>query len=536
MANSYLQDARILIVDDKESNINLLEDLLAESGYHHKHAVTDSRLVAGLFNTFKPDLILLDLMMPHLDGFEVMAQLRTLVPKNEYLPILVLTADISVETKMKALSSGAKDFLSKPFNLYEVRLRIENLLETRYLHQQLNNQNQILEEKVKERTKELELTNKELTISRDKAMESDRLKATFLNNISHEIRTPLNGILGFAPLVIDPEISLEEKKDFLDVLEMSSKRLMNTVTDILDMSLIISGTMKAHLKPTVISSSLLSVFIDFQESANIKMLDFNIQLPDDADQFILNIDEVLLRNAISKLVDNSIKFTKKGSVDMGFKLINNEIEIFVKDTGTGIEDDAQQRIFSHFMQENVSCTRAYEGNGLGLSIARGIIQLLGGDIHLESAKNVGTTFYLTLPYVKSIASPEPTNLTTNVIRVKGMPTILIAEDDDSNYFYLETLLKNDSKIKRAFNGQEAVDLCRKHPEISLVLMDIKMPVMNGMEASRIIKSLRGDLPVIALTAYAERDNEHKILEAGCDGYYSKPINRTELLSIIQKYL
>jgi two-component system sensor histidine kinase/response regulator len=533
MTNSYLQNAKILIVDDKESNINLLEDLLTESGYHHNHAVTDSRLVAGLVNTFKPDLILLDLMMPHLDGFEVMAQLKTLVPKNEYLPILVLTADISVETKIKALSIGAKDFLSKPFNLYEVRLRIENLLETRYLHQQLNNQNQILEEKVKERTKELELTNHELTIARDKALESDRLKTAFLNNISHEIRTPLNGILGFASLVIQPDITIEEKDEFLEILNSSGTRLINTITDIMDMSLIISGNMEVHPKPTVISSLLMDVFMDFQKLAAKKNLEFNIQFPEDADQITLHTDEELLRKAVSKLVDNAVKFTKEGSIILGFERISNAYEIFVKDTGIGIENDAQKLVYENFRQENVSNTRGHEGSGLGLSITRGMMQLLGGQVRLESAKNMGTTAFLTLAFNTIPTSVKPENTT---IAIDGkMPIILIAEDDDNNFLYAETLLRKDAKILRAYNGQEAVDLCRKHPDISLALMDIKMPVMGGIEATYIIKSFRNDMPIIALTAYAQSGDEFKIKEAGCDDYLSKPFNETELLNFIQKY-
>jgi two-component system sensor histidine kinase/response regulator len=357
-------------------------------------------------------------MMPYLDGFEVMAQLKDLLPKGIYLPILVLTADINKETKLRALSSGAKDFLSKPFDMYEVRLRIENLLETRYLYQLLENQNQILDNKVKERTKELELSNKELIISRDKAQKSNRLKTAFLNNISHEIRTPLNGILGFASIVIQPDITTEEKEEYLEILNVNSTRLMNTITDIMDISLITSGNMEVHPQFTDISLLLKKVYDNFQESAKKKKLDFSIQLPNKADQFITNTDEELLRKAVSKLVDNSIKFTQEGSVNMGFELINNEIEIFVKDTGKGIDDDAQELIFKNFMLEDGSNTRGYEGNGLGLSIAKGMMQLLGGKIHLTSTKNVGTTVILTLPNITSSASSKPTNL-TNVISAEG---------------------------------------------------------------------------------------------------------------------
>jgi CheY-like chemotaxis protein/anti-sigma regulatory factor (Ser/Thr protein kinase) len=302
----------------------------------------------------------------------------------------------------------------------------------------------------------------------------------------------------------------------------------------MDISLIISGNMEVHTKPIDISSLLTNVFENFQKPSMKKNLELKMLFPDNAEQFILITDGEMLRKAVSKLVDNSIKFTEEGSVTLGFEILNNEIEIFVKDTGKGIEKDAQELVYKNFMQENISNTRGHEGNGLGLSIAKGVIQLLGGTIRLESIKNVGTSMFLTLPYVTSTTSSKQKNL-TNEIKVDGVPIILIAEDDDHNYLYIETLLSKDYKTLRACNGQEAVDLCKKHPDINLVLMDIKMPVMNGIEATLIIKHFRNDLPIIAVTAYAQSGDEFKIKEAGCDHYLSKPINKTELFSLIQKH-
>ena len=203
MIDSTYKNAKILIVDDKEVNIDILTGLLDIQGYHNLASTTDPRLVVGLYQSFQPDLILLDLMMPHLTGYEVMDQLKEIAPADVYLPILVLTADITTEAKQKALRHGANDFLSKPFDLIEVGLRIENLLFTRFLHQQSLNQNQILEVKVKERTAELEKSNAELIVAREKAESGDRLKTAFIRNISHEIRTPLNGILGMYQVLSD---------------------------------------------------------------------------------------------------------------------------------------------------------------------------------------------------------------------------------------------------------------------------------------------------------------------------------------------
>ena len=375
----------------------------------------------------------------------------------------------------------------------------------------------------------------ELVIAKDKAEESDRLKTSFINNISHEIRTPLNGILGFAPFIIQPDITMEEKREYLEILETSSNRLINTIDDIMDISLIISGNMEVHPQPINISSLLMDIFEQYQEPTEKKNLNFKIQFPDNAYNYILHTDGEMLRKAVSKIADNSVKFTKEGSVALGFALKESEIEIFVKDTGVGIEKDTQENIYKHFSQEDISLTRGYEGSGLGLSIAKGMIQLLGGEIRLESTKNVGTTVFLTLPNITSTDSTEPKNL-AKAIEIKGMPLILIAEDEDCNYSYIETLLRKDCNTLRAFNGQEAVDLCKKHPDINLVLMDIKMPIMNGIEATHIIKSFRNDLPIIAVTAFAQSGDEFKIKEAGCDDYLSKPIKKAEILSLIQLYL
>jgi signal transduction histidine kinase len=251
----------------------------------------------------------------------------------------------------------------------------------------------------------------ELMIARDTAEASDRLKTAFMNNISHEIRTPLNGILGFAPFIIQPDITLEEREEFLEVLFDSSNRLLNTINNIMDISLIISGNMEVHSIPIDILPILTKVFKDFQESGMKKNLEFKMEFPEMVDTFILNTDGEILRKAISKLVDNAVKFTKEGSITLGFELINNEIEIFVKDTGEGIEKDSQERIYKSFMQENIHNTRGHEGAGLGLSISKGLMQLLGGKIRLDSIKNSGTTVTLTLPIITPTDSSEPINKT-----------------------------------------------------------------------------------------------------------------------------
>ncbi|WP_461643171.1 hybrid sensor histidine kinase/response regulator [Labilibaculum euxinus] len=428
--------------------------------------------------------------------------------------------------------------------VYQNELKEKRAAELVLANKELVYQNELKEKRAAElivANEELAYQNKlkekravELVNAKNKAEASDHLKTAFMNNISHEIRTPLNGILGFAPLIIQSDITMEEKEEFLEILNSSSDRLLNTINAIMDISLIISGNMEVHPQPINISSLLTNTYHNFQESCMKKNLAVKMQFPDNVDNFILNTDGELLQKAVSKLVSNAVKFTTKGSITLGFELINNEIEIFVKDTGTGIEKDSQKIIYKSFMQENISDTRGHEGSGLGLSISKGIIQLLGGKIRLESKKDIGTTVFLSIPNIAPAVSSKPKKI-TKPIKEKKTPFILIAEDDNSCYYYEEILLKNDNKIVRACNGQKAVDLCKMHPDITLVLMDIKMPVMDGIEATHLIKSFRKDLPIVAVTAHAQSGDAFKIKEAGCDEYISKPIKKAKLLSLIQKY-
>jgi DNA-binding response OmpR family regulator len=235
MIDSTLKNANILIVDDQQANIDILTGLLDAKGFTNYTSTTDSRKVVRLFEEHKPDLLLLDLNMPHLNGFQVMIQLKVLIPPTTYFPILVLTADVTTESKQKALSIGASDFLTKPFDLIEVDLRIKNLLKARYLYQQLENQNLILEEKVKERTAKLEETNIELTIAKEKAEEMNRVKNYFLSNMSHELRTPLISIMGFAEL-LQQEIKDKEQLEFVNYILEGGQRLNNTLSSILELS------------------------------------------------------------------------------------------------------------------------------------------------------------------------------------------------------------------------------------------------------------------------------------------------------------
>ena len=400
MIDSSLKNVNILVVDDQEPNLLLLKEFLEMQGYSNIVTTSDPREAIPLVKSFDPDLILLDLGMPFMNGFEVMEQLKFVVPKSTFLPILILTADVTGESKRRALAGGASDFLTKPFDLIEVSLRIKNLLLTKYLLQQAEIQNEILEQKVKERTSELQKSNADLIIAKDKAESSDRLKSAFLRIISHEIRTPLNGILGSASLMAMIELPMEERQEFVDMMQDSSDRLVNTVNDYVDMALIVSGNLEINIEPVYIIKMIDEAVNKFRKHGNAKNLELLISLPNDMNELRINTDPILLQKVLNHLIDNAVKYTHKGEITLGFILKPDFIEFFIKDTGIGIDPESKEQIFNIFVQGDASISRTTEGSGLGLSIIKGIVTILGGEISLDSVKGEGTTVIFTLPLEK----------------------------------------------------------------------------------------------------------------------------------------
>ena len=249
---------------------------------------------------------------------------------------------------------------------------------------------------VKENITERKKLTSDLIEARIRAEASDKLKTAFLNNVSHEVRTPLNGILGFSELIIQPGILQKEKESYLKILNESSERLLNTITDFTDISLIVSGNMVVKFKPVDLSLLLDRIYIKYHPKCIARNLVFLKQIPSDL-KFPLLCNEEMIEKALSNLLDNSLKFTIKGSIILGADFINREFELFVKDSGSGIDPEAKSTVFQIFMQEDSDSTRGYEGSGLGLSIAKGLVELMGGRIKMESEKGIGTTVYLNFP-------------------------------------------------------------------------------------------------------------------------------------------
>ncbi len=384
--------------------------------------------------------------------------------------------------------------------------------------------------------------NDELKIALEKAQESDRLKSSFLANMSHEIRTPLNGILGFANLLAEPDLTNEERSIYASVINKSSKRLMNTINDLIEISKIEVGQVNVTKKETSVNKLLNELHTFFLPDAAEKGLKLAVEsiLPDE--KAVIITDEFMLNGILTNLINNAIKFTEQGGVTYGYKLKNNFLEFYVKDTGIGVPEDKKESIFNRFEQAETGHSRSYEGSGLGLPISKGYIEKLGGEIWLESKEGKGATFMFTIPYDVKESEPgdnENSSHPDSIINPEDHNAInlLVVDDEEINLLYFDKILKNKfPNIAFAQSGEQAIDVVKNIPEIKLVLMDLKMPGVNGFEATRQIKKINNDIIVIAQTAYALEGDREKALAAGCDEYISKPIEKERLFEILDRYL
>jgi len=388
----------------------------------------------------------------------------------------------------------------------------------------------------KEKLKEI---NSELQKAKAKAEESDRLKSAFLANMSHEIRTPMNGIMGFAELLKKANLDSEEQKSYIDIIEKSGTRLLNIINDIVDISKIEAGQMNLVLSVTNIDDQLQYIQTFFNPEAEEKGIQLLLKKSLDQDETIIRTDREKLFAILINLVKNAIKFTPKGTIEFGYEKKDDHIEFFVKDSGIGIPKERHDAIFERFIQAHFNDKMALQGAGLGLSIAKAYVELLGGKIWVESELGKGSIFYFTLPCMVKFEENVPAQvkfLANSFDSEFAKLKILIAEDDNISRMLITNVLRSYSKeILTVKTGLEAVEICRNNPDIDLILMDIQMPQMNGYEATKEIRKFNEKVIILAQTAFALEGDKEKTIEAGCNGYISKPIKKEELSNVLQHY-
>jgi CheY-like chemotaxis protein/nitrogen-specific signal transduction histidine kinase len=396
--------------------------------------------------------------------------------------------------------------------------------------------------KLKLATEQLEIANKKLKEYEEKALKAEKasqMKSLFLANMSHEIRTPLNAIEGFSRVIAETD-SEEERMKYLQIIESNNQRLGSLVNEILDLSRIESGELvikKAMTNLNDLCDSILQLF-KFRCPDTVK-LEWDKPLM----SAMMNTDANRLTQVFSNLISNALKHTPSGRITFGYRLINEtqNIEFFVKDTGSGIAPEFLAHIFDTYVSQDAAKQQGY---GLGLALCKIIVEKLGGTISVNSILSKGSTFTFTLPFEGTIGGVkmDQSTTTTNVrtIRVSERPmmnmkTILVAEDEDSNYELVKIVLQKRYRLIRAHNGIEAVQMNEdEHPD--MILMDIRMPGMNGLDATRIIKEVSHNTPVVALSAYAFDENIREAKAAGCDEFMAKPFRVENLIEMVRKYV
>ena len=382
---------------------------------------------------------------------------------------------------------------------------------------------------------------KTLLLAKEKAEESDRLKSAFLSNMSHEIRTPMNGILGFAQILKEPNLSGEEQQECISIIQKSGTRMLNIINDIISISKVEAGQMEIVVSETNINEQIEYIYTFFKPEVEGKGIKLFMKTGLPLHEAIISTDREKLYAILTNLVKNAIKFTSEGSIEVGYRPAGDKksIEFFVKDTGIGIQKDRQEAVFERFIQADILDPKALQGAGLGLSISKAYVEMLGGKIWMESDPGKGSVFYFTIPYRQE---QKAGGLDKHVLPVEHTANqekkleILIAEDDETSERFLTKAVEIvGKKILRVRTGAEAVEACRNNPGIDLVLMDIKMPGMNGYEATRQIRQFNKDVIIIAQTAYGLLGDKDKALAAGCNEYLSKPIVGDVLKKLLQKY-
>lgn len=492
-----------------------LEELKEKVGTNIKHASSNSeiiKLIDKLFSDKKS--INYESLVTAKDGVKYNLQ-TTLTPilneNNEIEKIIAIDSDIT------ELKNAEIEILQKN---EEISAQKEELEKHRY-H---------LERIVEKRTIDLQ-------IAKEKAEESDRLKSSFLTNMSHEIRTPMNAIIGFSNMLEDNDLDTKTKTEIIQEISTNSYSLLNLIDNILELARFDTNQFKVQKKKFEPDQVLKEVYYSFFDIIKLKGVNFVLNIPET--KISLQSDSYRISQMFKNLIDNAIKFTNQGSIEIGYSLVKNAVEFHVKDTGIGLSVDLQDHIFERFTKIEDNKKKLYRGAGLGLAICKNIIKLLNGDIWVESEPGKGAAFYFTVPYHddhSDYSKEKSTEFDKTEPNNWVGKKILIAEDEDSNFFFLKMLFKNTQvHIERAINGKEAVEKCNSD-SFDLILMDIKMPILDGLTATKRIKKAKPDLPVISVSAYSTKKDIEQSKKAGCDQHLSKPIQKTQLFETIEKFM
>lgn len=525
MNNQSPKEARILIVDDNVSNIALLNNMLGRIGYSNLRHTTDSREVRALVEEFKPDLIILDLMMPHIDGFQVMQQLATVIPADSYLPILVLTADIASATKRKALAAGATDFLHKPFDASEIFMRIRNLLHSRFLHLAAQNQNQLLEQNVAERTEELSRALEQLKETQRIMLQQERLRAfgEMAGGIVHDFNNALMSVIGYTELLLDDPSILEDTPTVLDYL-----KTMNTAGR--DAAHVV-GRLREFYRPREETDvfELLALNQLVEQAVSLTQPKWKDQALAAGRTIVIDLDlekvpaitgnPAELREVFTNLIFNAADaMPSGGTVTLRTYRMQDKVGFEVIDTGTGMTEEVRTRCLEPFFS-----TKGERGTGLGLSMTFGVIKRHDAELEIESEPGRGTTFRISFPsQVKTFTAFAAA---AEIAAQRPLRVLLVDDEPVPREVVRQYLAADGHDIATAASGPEALKRFEAG-DFDLVVTDHAMPGMNGSQLATALKAVRAAQPILMLTGFTDPTLDPKENPLGVDLILTKPIPQT----------
>ena len=552
--------ASVMIVDDDPTTTDLIQGQLSDLGFQNVLVCTDSRQALPRLEAFRPDVLLLDILMPHVGGLEILESLRT-TAGWPHLPVIILTVVDDFATRIRALELGATDFLNKPVNSAELACRIRNAAvvndyRTRLEHQARDLRRQVDQQtaSLRESYAELERVNGALRRSCEAAEAATEAKSRFLANVSHEIRTPLTAIIGFTEELLDGAGQADlapRAPEMLQVIHRNGRHLLQLVNDLLDVSTIEKGRLKVEPVSCSPAEVLTEVVRLIEPQARAKGLDLSVA-PTVSMPATIRTDPTRLRQILTNLIGNAVKFTDKGFIRVAAELIDAHtssprLQFEVTDTGIGIQADHLQEIFRPFSQVRRSTSGAAGGVGLGLTICRFLAEELGGRLDVESRPGGGSTFRATIATGRLEAVNTPDEPHGGMVRPTADPVtatgtlsgcrVLLAEDSIDNQRLIQAILmKAGATVLTVGDGQAALEAAmgdwHRGEAPDVILTDIQMPVLDGYELVDRLRAANYPGRIVALTANAAAGDREKCLAGGCDDYLSKPIDRHVLLSVV----